>query len=413
MDIQLIALIGLLFLSAFLSGAEIALISVPESKIHPLLEKGGSTAKVLHKLKQNPQGFIITILIALNIVNVGVSVLTAVWAAEKFGNHFLALATGLLTFVIIIFCELFPKIYAERFSLHLALFVARPIYLLQILLFPCVWLLEKMMHFLVGKESRDKITEDEIKALLYMSAEKGTIEHEERELISNVLSFSDTRAGAVMTPREKIASLDGSTNINEAVQFFVEEGFSRVPVYAGDVDNVQGILTIQELLRAKKNRDSQTKIIDLDLNQPILIPESKLLDDLFKEFQWKHQHMAIVVNEHGSVVGVVTMEDLLEEIVGEIVDESDTDEILIEKLSQNSWRVNSEVSVEELNETLGTEFPCEEHKTVSYLLLETFQKIPRRGEDILISGFHFFIEKMTGNKIDSVRVMKVEVTDEE
>lgn len=408
MDPQLILLLVLLFLSAFFCGTEIAIISVSYGKIRALAEKGNSTAKIIEKIKQHPHKFLITILVGNNLVNIAAPVLTTVWATEKFGSEILGVVTGVLTVIMIIFTEMFPKVLADHFSLRWSLIVARPVWYLQIILFPVVWILELIMKGLMRftGEKTDKITADEIKAMLYFGAEKGAIEQEEHEIIENILDFADTRVEQIMTPREHIIALEQNALIDAAITIMTEEGKSRLPVYDKELDTIVGVLTIQELLRAKRNRDAKTPVKELDLNPPILVPESKLLNDLFKEFQWKHQHMAIVVNEHGSVSGLATMEDLLEEIVGEIVDESDEDELLIEKLSETSWRVNAEVTVEELNDTLETEFDCDDHKPVSYLLLEKFQKIPRRGEDILIQGFHFFIEKMAGNKIEFVRVVK-------
>ena len=408
MDPQLLFLLFLIILSGFFSGAEIALVSLTDAKVRSLVEQGSATAKVVEKLKTNPQRLLITILIGNNLVNIGASVMATVWATEKFGDNVLGIITGILTLLILVFGEIFPKTLAEKFSKQFSLVVARPLYLLQQVFFPIVWVFEKFMIIMlrvVGGDA-EQMTEDEIKAMVTVGAESGVIEQEEQELISNVLDFADTRVDVVMTPREKVVAIDGATSVDDAITIVVEEGHSRLPVYNGEFDTMMGVLTIQELLRAKRNRQKDTPVRELDLNQPILIPESKLLNDLFKEFQWKHQHMAIVVNEHGSVTGIATMEDLLEEIVGEIVDESDKDEVLIEKLSATSWRVNAEVTIEELNEVLDIEFDCDEHKTVSYLLLEAFQKIPRRGEDIMIQDFHFFVEKMTGNKIDSVRIVK-------
>ena len=407
MDGQLVFLLFLIVLSGFFSGAEIALVSLSEAKIRTMVEKKQKNAKMIEALKNKPQRLLITILIGNNLVNIGASVMATAWATEKFGNNYLGIITGVLTLLVLIFGEIFPKTLADRYAKHFSMIVAPAILLLQRILFPIVWLLEKlMMSLLPSGEAMDKITEDEIKAMVSVGAESGAIEKKEREFIANILDFSDTRVFEVMVPREKIEALSSSITVDEAIKRCLECGYSRFPVYGNDEDHVLGVLTIQTLLRAKQYRSGAMFIKNLDLNNPILIPESKNLDDLFKEFQWKRQHMAIVVNEHGSVMGLVTLEDLLEEIVGEIEDESDETEVLVEKLSENSWRVNAEISVEDVSEVLDFQFDCDEHKSLRYLLLEKFQKIPRRGEDILIGKFHFFVEKMHGNKIDSVRVVR-------
>ena len=409
MDSQLLFLLILLVLSGFFSGAEIAIVSLTDAKVRSLVEKGNKTALIVQNLKKRPQHLLITILVGNNLVNIGGSVLATAWATEKFGSDILGIITGVLTLLILVFGEIFPKTFAERFSRQFAFLVARPIFYLEYILFPLVWVLEKVMNSLLRRTGAkaEKMTEDEIKAMVSLGEEAGAIETEERMLIANVLEFGDTRVNQVMTPRAKICSLSADSGISEAVDLLIENGHSRIPVYKNDIDNVFGILTIQELLRGKRNKGPKSQIKDLDLNQTIFIPETKYLSDLFKEFQWKRQHMAMVVNEHGSVTGLITMEDLLEEIMGEISDESDDDEKIIEQLGDDSWRVKAEVTVEELNELLGIAFDCDPHKTVGYLLLDKFQKIPRRGEDIKIKNIHFFIEKKVGNKIESVRVVRV------
>jgi putative hemolysin len=408
-DSQLFFLLILLILSGFFSGAEIAIVSLTEAKVRSLVEKGSKTASIVQSLKNKPQRLLITILVGNNLVNIGGSVLATAWATEKFGDHILGIITGVLMFLILIFGEIFPKTFAERFSRQFAFLMARPILYLQYALFPLVWILEKVMNFLLRRTGAkiEKMTEDEIKAMVSLGEEAGAIEREERMLISNVLEFGDTRVSQVMTPRAKICSLSCNSSISQAVDLLIENGHSRIPIYKEDIDNVIGILTIQELLRGKRNESEKFTIMDLDLNQAIVVPETKYLHDLFKEFQWKHQHMAMVVNEHGSVTGLITMEDLLEEIMGEISDESDDDEKIIEHLGDDSWRVKAEVTIEELNELLEITFDCDPHKTVGYLLLDKFQKIPRRGEDIKIKNFHFFIEKKEKNKLESVRVVRV------
>ncbi len=411
MDSRLLLLLILIFLSAFFSGSEIALVSLSKAKVRAMVEKGNKTAYIIQNLKSNPQKLLITILIGNNLVNIGASVITTAWITEKFGSHTLGAITGVLTLVILIFGEIFPKIFAEKFSKQYALIIARPLAFFQFVFFPIIWIFEKKMFFLMNLigGSHEKMTGDELKAIIMVGAESGAIENEEKELIDNIMEFDEIKVSQIMTPRAKIVSLEDTVSLDEAINFIVEEGYSRIPVYHGNIDDVVGVLTVHDLLKAKKKMGNKNvPIKEVELKSPVFIPETKYLNELFKEFQWRRKHMAIIVNEHGSVTGIVTMEDLLEEIVGDIVDESDNEDIMIEKLSENSWRIDAEIDIEELNESLGTKFECEdEHKSVGYLLLDKFQKIPRKGEDIKINDFHFFIEKMEGNKIHSVRVIRV------
>jgi len=413
MDPLPFGLFFLILLSGFFSGAEISLVSLNKIDIHRMIKNKVRGASMIEILKKNPQKLLITILVGNNLVNIAASVLTTYWVTIKFGNQFLGITTGILTLLILIFGEIIPKTIAERFPQKFALISARALYYLQFLLFPIIWVLEKKLNLFlktIGGKNK-KITEEEIKAMLTVSAEEGAIENEEKELINNIMEFDETKVAQIMTPRAKIASLNNATTIDKAIDYILEEGYSRIPVYNGKLDSITGVVTIQDILKAKKHRTEDTCLKDLELKVPIIIPEAKPLNDLFKEFQWKYQHMAIVVNEHGSVTGLVTMEDLLEEIVGEIVDESDSKNknVMIEKISDFSWQINAELTIEELNEALQENFTCDdEHKSVGYLLLENFKKIPRRGEDIQINNYHFFVSKMEGNKIQSVRIVKIE-----
>ena len=241
-----------------------------------------------------------------------------------------------------------------------------------------------------------------------IGAEEWSINIEKKELISNVLDFWETTVEQVMTDNSKIISMPSTINLKKAVDYFVSNEFSRLPIYNWDnKDDIIWILTIKDILRHKRNRDENLSLKNLDFIQPMFIPETKNISDLFKEFQWKRLHMAIVIDEFWKVSWLVTLEDILEEVFWEINDESDEDENSIQKLNNISWRVAWDVEIDKVNSTLWAKFSSIEHKTIAYFILNLLQKIPEKWDHVNSKGFEFFVEKMVWNRIDSIRVQKM------
>ena len=275
-------------------------------------------------------------------------------------------------------------------------------------MFPVIFVFERMIDFISGLfgDSANQLTEDEIRALVSIGKEEGVIEDNESEMISNVLDFNDLRVLQIMTPRKKIISLGVDVKLDDAINCFIDNGVSRIPVYKDSVDNIIGVITLMDILILKKHKKNKY-LGDFKMNLPIFTPETKFVDDLFTEFKVKSQHIALVVNEHGSITGLITMEDILEELVGDISDESDKDELMFKKLSSNSWYFNADIEIEELNSILHTKFSCDEHKTLSYMVLNNMQKIPKKGDDFKINSFHFYVDKVEKNKICYIRAVRI------
>ncbi|MCD5382724.1 hemolysin family protein [Candidatus Gracilibacteria bacterium] len=411
MDPTLALLIFLLMFSGFFSGAEIALISLGAAKVKQMVDKKEFGSSAVKKLKDNPNKLLITILIGNNFVNIGASMITAIWATKVFGAELLGVVTGVLTLLILVFGEILPKSLAQRFNITFSKIVAFPLLFLSYLLFPIVFILEKFLNFtmkIVGGDAKmQTISKEELKAIVQLGSEEGSIDGENSEMLSNVLEFGETTAEEVMTDKTKLLTLSSETTIKFATDFFIKYEHSRVPVFEeGNSDKILGIITLQDIIKQKQNKNDDLKIGDLDLKQPIFIPETKKISDLFKEFQRKRIHMAIVIGEFGDVEGIVTMEDILEEIFGEIRDESDDEEDGIKKINEKSWRIHGDFEIEKLNKLLDGHFNYPDHKTVSYMLMDKLQKIPERGESIDIDGIGFFVEKMEGNKIELIRLQK-------
>ncbi|MBI5414195.1 HlyC/CorC family transporter [Candidatus Peregrinibacteria bacterium] len=405
--IFLLFLLLLLLLSSFFSCSEAALLSVSRAKVRALRNKNKWGSHALEWLKHHPKKLIITILIGNNVVNILLPVLTTIWATNKFGSHVVGIVTGILTVLLLLFGEILPKNMGQMYSTRIALLVSPLIYFLVKILFPIVWILEKFSDALLISKNYDQITEDEVLAMVSLGAEGGAIEHEERQLIENVLEFSDTNVEEVMTPRTAMDVLDAETSLGTAVDFFIEHSHTRIPVFEGSVDNIIGVITIKQTLNAWKEYEDTKLIKNLDLKKPLFAPTTKKISDTFRDFQQNRTHIAIVIDEHGGTVGLVTMEDLLEEVFGDIVDEKDVEEKWGTKIRENVWVVKGGISLADLFEKIGVDLrENDEEKPLALFILERMQKIPYRGDSIKMASATLVIEKMNGHKIDKVRVLK-------
>jgi len=410
MDSNIIILIILVLLSAFFSASEIALISLSKSKVNELVAKKARNCQTLKVLKNNPHRILITVLIGNNIVNIGASALAAVIFTEKFGSSGIGIATGVMTFIILVFGEITPKSFAQQHAEGLSLLVAKPIYLLQILLFPIVWIFEKLVNiisYLFGTKKTHTVTEGEIVAMLKIGAKEGSIEKHEKELIENVLEFNDIEVGEIMTPRVAIEALDCEMSIQEAVDFVIKHTHTRIPVYKGDIDHIIGIISIKELLKYFDKYPPNKKLLNLKLLPPLEVPKTKKINKLFSEFQRKHFHMAIVIDVHGGTSGLVTLEDLLEEIVGEIVDEFDVAEKPIEIVDANTIIVKGDALIEDINDFFRIKFGDNDRETVNAMLIEHLHRFPREGERISFPTVKVKVLKMNKTVIDTVKITRI------
>jgi len=406
---DLLPLLGLIILSGIFSGSETALVSVTQSKVDELVAKKKKNAKLLRKLKNDPHKLLITVLIGNNIVNIGASAYAAVVFTEIFASNGVGIATGVMTFFILIFGEITPKSFAHQHAVGASLLIVKPVYILQILLFPLVWFFEKIVHFtnyLVGAKASSTVTEGELVAMLKIGAQEGAIEKQERELIENVLEFNDIQVEEVMTPRVVIDALDSDLSIGEAVDFAIKHSHSRLPVYEGDVDNIIGVITIKDLLKFSHTNSHKKKLRSLKLSIPLEVPLSKKINKLFREFQRKHVHIAIVIDEYGGTAGLVTLEDLLEEIVGEIVDEFDDHENLIEVVDKRTIIVDGSVEVEDVNDFFNLKFGPNDHDSVSTLITEKLQRFPREGELVKFPRGKILVLKMENNLVKRVKITR-------
>lgn len=402
---QLIALLILILLSGVFSSTEIAMFSLSDIKLRHFEDKKLRNAKLLHSLRKNTHKLLITILIGNNLVNIGSAAMATALAIELFGNTGVGIATGVMTFLILLFGEIIPKAYATKYAKQIALFMAPIIKFLMNITYPLVWIFEKLTASVVKEEiDEPTMTEEEVRGMVKMSEEEGSIKRQEEEMIQNIFKLDDTTADAIMTPRPDVFAIESGKSVEEVLQEIEEEGYSRIPVYEGDLDNIIGILYVKDLLNIPKH----TPIKDL-LRTAFFIPETKQVDHLLREFKLKKMHLAIVVNEHGTTVGVVTIEDLIEEIVGEIYDETDKITTItnpIKEVKKGHYFIEGRAELVDIEKKLGITFETKESTTISGFVMEQLDKLPEENEVFSYKYYRFIVSTVENQRVEEVEVIK-------
>lgn len=409
MTTDIILLATLLLLSAFFSASETALVSLSPAKVRAMVEQKKSGARSVERLKMHPHKLLITVLVGNNLVNIMASVYATIVFQKVLGNSALGVITGVLTLFILVFGEIVPKAFAQTYAKRISRFFAPPLYLVSIVLTPVVWILDLLvkglLHFSPDNSQSHHVTEEELKAFVSIGAEEGSIEKDEQELIENVLEFNDTRVEEIMIPRVDIDALPETATMREAVDFAITSHHSRIPVYRDSVDNIVSILMVKDIIQHMKEGHLETVLSSLSLMKPFKIPASKKINRLFHEFQKRHTHLAIVLDEHGGTVGLITMEDILEEIMGEIVDEYDEEEKQeVTKIGTLEVKATGKALIEDINDALDITIPCPEHRTISYYITEKLGRFPKQGEAIKGRGFTVVVDKMDTHVITEVTV---------
>ena len=402
-------LIGILLVfSAFFSGAEAALFSLNTVQVERLKERGGALGRLITRMLQRPTNLIITFLIGNEIVNVALAVTVTSLALTVYGEGGEYLAIVATALILLLCGEITPKSIAVRYPERLSLFVAWPLQAFAYAITPLRWGLRKLIDAIMGTHAErpiSLITEEEFKTLVELSEDEGIIDEEERDLIQRVFEFGDQRVSQIMTPRTDIFALEVNEALSAALPKIKEARFSRIPVYEGTIDQIIGILYAKDLLPYSRHPEPEAKLRDL-LHPVFFVPESKRIDELLREFQRNKVHMAIVVDEYGGVSGLVTMEDALEQLVGEIVDEFDTEEVLCQQLDAQTFLVSARLPLDEFNEKLGVAIPRENVDTVGGYVFHLFGKLPKRGEAVTAHGLTFTIEHIKGTRILEIRVRR-------
>lgn len=382
--IQLFALLILVFLSGFFSSAETSLTTVNRVRLKALADEGNKRAKTALNVLDKYGKMLSAILIGNNIVNISASSLATTLAIKI--NLAVGIATGALTIVVLLFGEIIPKNLAMVYSEKLALFYASIIAGLMKIMTPVIFLIDKLAGGLmkllhIDTSKRTAMTETELRTYVEVSHEDGVIESEEREMIYNVFDFSDAVAKDIMIPRIDMATVSENADYNEVMELFEECMYTRIPVYQEDKDNIIGLINIKDFILVKDKE--QFKISDI-MRQTYYTYEFKKTADLLIEMREKRVNVSIVLNEYGAAVGMITLEDLLEEIVGEIRDEYDEDEEeFIQQMDERVYLVEGGMKLSDINDELGTGLKSEDYDSIGGLIIENLDRLPEDGETIV------------------------------
>jgi putative hemolysin len=318
---MLLYLVILLTLSAWFSGMEIALFSLSSAKVKALVEEEKKNAKLVEKLLNKKNKLLVVILLGNNLVNVFTAALTTVWIQERFGSAAIGIATGVVTLLILIFGEMWPKAYFQINAEKIALRFAPLVYSLEIILYPIIWILEKILNLLTNSKA-EIVSETEFKAMSRMAVESGTIEFKEHEMIMNILNFNDKTVKEVMTPFYKVNSVNHDAEVDQVAYYMAHEQHSRYPVYKNNKDNIIGYVHIKDIMKIL-NSDERENTLEKYVQALINTDEHKKINSTFKKMIKSNSHISLVTRKDGQILGLITLEDILEEIVGDIADESD------------------------------------------------------------------------------------------
>ena len=426
--LELLVIVVLTILEGFFVSAEISIISVRRSRLDQLSEDGNRRARRVRRLKDDPGRFLAVVQLGLTVLGFFASAYAAVNISTEFAKFLhtfpaigdgadglaLLIVTVVLALFTIVFGELVPKSIGLAYAERLAMLVAGPVEWIARLLGPIVWFLTRLTSritslFGVSMSSEAQITAEELKLIVERGGEQGILEAEEEQMINAVIELGDRRLHEVMVPRIAIVALPVSATLDEAIDLIVEGGHSRVPVYEDSIDGVIGIVYAKDLLPVLKVEANARPTVKALLRTPLFVPESMSIDDLLHEFQRRKVHIAIVLDEYGGTAGLLTIEDLLEEIVGEIQDEYDVEEPMIVRLSPDEARIDGRVDVDELGETFDISIPLEdedEYDTVGGLVFHRIGGVPKPGDVVNVDGLSLTVESTDGRRVDKVLVSR-------
>ncbi len=410
--IEITALVTLIGLSGFFSGLEVALVGIRKSKVIQLFNEGKKGSKALHKLKMNPSWMMSSVNLGNNLVNVGASALATSLAIRLFGDDGLGIAVGIMTFLILVFGEITPKTYCNANSTKIALKYAPVLLAFSYGFYPIVKFFEIITRGVVkitgSSHTPPPITEEEIKGVIDQGLEEKAIEKDEMELVHGALKFDDTVIRSVMTPRTKMFSLNSKMLLFEALPQINQMGHSRIPIYGDSGDDIVGFIHVRDVLK-ELEQDNKMASLEQIARKPVFASQEKMVSALLKEMKGRKTHMAIVVDEHGGVEGLVTLEDLLEEIVGEIEDETDlTRQAGYEKIDQDTIITNGDIEIDTINEIFETNVPeGDDYASLNGLLHEKLQDIPQEGDKVEIDNLRIIVEKVLKNIPKKIRIEKI------
>ncbi|WP_034443585.1 HlyC/CorC family transporter [Butyrivibrio sp. AE2032] len=417
--VRLIVLIILVLLSAFFSSAETALMTCNKVKMKALADEGNKRAARVLKITEDAQKVLSAILIGNNIVNLSASALMTVFVTDRFGSFAIGVGTGVLTLVVLIFGEIVPKTIATSYAENISIWYSGVVMALMTIVTPVSIVINgvstvilKILH--VNTDNHQAMTENELKTYVDVSHEDGVIESGEKEIIYNVFDFSDAVAKDIMIPRIDMSCVSTEATYNEVMKIFKEDMYTRIPVYEGnEQDNIIGLINVKDLILLE---DKENFKIKDHLRKAYYTYEFKKTADLLVEMREKSQNVAFVLSEYGATVGMITLEDLLEEIVGEIRDEYDSDEInLIKNVGGRRYLVEGNMKLDDINDELKTDLDSEDYDSIGGLMIEALDRLPGYGETVTLdNGITLTARGIKGNRITKVLItVNTPVTEEE
>ena len=406
--LQIFIVLGLLVLSAFFSSSETAMMAVNKIRIRNLADAGLSSAQTLMKVLDNQPKMLSAILIGNNIVNISASSLSTIVVTRAFGDMYVGVGTGILTLLVLIFGEITPKTSATLYSETMALRFAKPIYMIMQVLTPVIFIVDKLSQGVLRllhvdpNKKQDAITEDELRTIVEVSHEEGVIESDEKKMIYNVFDFGDSVAKDIMVPRIDMTFIDVNATFSEVIEVFREVKYTRYPVYEETTDNVIGIINIKDLLLT----ENQKKFCIRDyLREPLYTYEFKKTAELMVELRKTQNNIAIVLDEYGATAGLITLEDMLEEIVGEIRDEYDEDEEdLIRRIGPREYVVEAAMKLDDLNDQLGLDLESEDYDSIGGFIIGLLDHLPEEGEEVTHRNLRLVVDQVDRNRIDKIHL---------
>ena len=406
---EFLILLVLLILSGVFSGSETALVALSMGRVEALTKEGRIGAAALYRLKSDPSQMLTTILIGNNLVNIAASALATVIATREFGSLGPGIAVGVLTLFILIFGEITPKSLATRYPERISLFIAMPLLTFMRLIFPLVWMFSKFttwVYHLTGGKEEPTVTESELISMLGYGVQEGEIEHDEKEIIERVFGFNDLTVRDVMTPMRDVFSLDGQQTVAEVLPVVIRKPYSRIPLLNKETNQFYKTLHLRDLLKASAN-ECHDKTLESIAHEPLYVPQYLAIDDLFAKFKRRSRIFAIVVDEFGEERGIVTLEDLMEELVGEIYDETDVTPTDAEKISENELVLAGSAELRVIESIFEMDLPGKPTDTVGLWILSHTEKIPQAGEEFTIDTLEVNILHATSRSIEQVRVRRI------
>ena len=407
---QIVLLIILLVMSAFFSMSETALMALSKIRIRHMVDEGVKGAKLVAKLTEDPNRLLGAILIGNNIVNIGASAIATSVAIKAFGEGGVGIVTVVMTILVLIFGEITPKSIAKQRSEQVSLKVSKPISVLVRVFKPLVLIftaVSSMFIRLLGfdpKASEPFITEEELRTMVGVSEEEGVLEGVEREMIFNVFDFVDAQVKDVMVQRVDVIAIDVNSNYEEIIEVIKKEQFSRIPVYDQIIDDIVGVLYVKDLIMAGESKEN-FKVIDY-IREPFYTFEFKKIKELFNEMKKTRNHLAVVLDEYGGTVGIVTIEDLIEEVFGDIEDEYDDENNEIEVVKEDEYIVDGSARLDDLSDLIGVSMESEEFDSVGGLIIGELGRFPEPNEEVVLHNIRFVAEEIdtNRNRIKRVRI---------